>query len=141
MPRKPKAKSAALVRAVPARSAPSISKIHPSAVVEKGAKLGAGCEIGPFCHVGPHVVLGDRVEEVGPRVIRDIQMIRSPTVAAILDAYLPNRRLPIYFYADLSISCPPPLIRAARPTRQLPSPHHFRFWRRCYKGKAQYSRK
>ena len=69
MPRKPKAKSAALVRAVPARSAPSIPKIHPSAVVEKGAKLGAGCEIGPFCHVGPHVVLGDRVRLLSHAVI------------------------------------------------------------------------
>ena len=28
--------------------------IHPSALVEDGARLGAGVEIGPFCHVGPH---------------------------------------------------------------------------------------
>lgn len=36
--------------------------IHPSAVVETGAKLGVGVTIGPFCHVGPQVVLGDGVE-------------------------------------------------------------------------------
>lgn len=35
--------------------------IHPTAVVEAGAKLGAGVEIGPFCHVGPLVTLGDGV--------------------------------------------------------------------------------
>jgi UDP-N-acetylglucosamine acyltransferase len=35
--------------------------IHPSAVVEEGAQIGAGCRIGPFCHVGPEVVLGDAV--------------------------------------------------------------------------------
>jgi UDP-N-acetylglucosamine acyltransferase len=35
--------------------------IHPSAVVEEGAQIGAGCRIGPFCHVGPEVVLGDGV--------------------------------------------------------------------------------
>ena len=35
--------------------------VHPSAVVEDGAALGAGVEIGPFCHVGPRVRLGDGV--------------------------------------------------------------------------------
>jgi UDP-N-acetylglucosamine acyltransferase len=33
-------------------------KIHPTALVEKGAKLGAGVEIGPFCTIGPAVVIG-----------------------------------------------------------------------------------
>jgi UDP-N-acetylglucosamine acyltransferase len=37
-------------------------EIHPTAVVEKGAKLGASARIGPFCHVGPQVELGERVE-------------------------------------------------------------------------------
>ena len=32
-------------------------RIHPSAVVEDGARIGEGCEIGPFCHVGPQVEL------------------------------------------------------------------------------------
>jgi len=35
--------------------------VHPSAVVEDGASLGAGVEIGPFCHVGSGVTLGDGV--------------------------------------------------------------------------------
>jgi UDP-N-acetylglucosamine acyltransferase len=35
--------------------------VHPSAVVEDGASLGAGVEIGPFCHVGARVALGDGV--------------------------------------------------------------------------------
>jgi UDP-N-acetylglucosamine acyltransferase len=35
--------------------------VHPSAVVEDGANLGAGAEVGPFCHVGSRVVLGDGV--------------------------------------------------------------------------------
>ena len=33
--------------------------VHPTAVVEDGAVLGAGVEIGPFCHIGGRVVLGD----------------------------------------------------------------------------------
>jgi len=35
--------------------------IHPTSIVEDGAKLGDGVEIGPFCHVGPLVTLGDGV--------------------------------------------------------------------------------
>lgn len=34
--------------------------IHPLAVVEPGAELGAGVSIGPFCHVGSDAVIGDR---------------------------------------------------------------------------------
>lgn len=33
-------------------------KIHPTAVVDGKAEIGAGCEIGPYCVVGPHVRLG-----------------------------------------------------------------------------------
>lgn len=35
--------------------------IHPSAVVDPGARLGAGVTVGPFCMVGPQVTLGDGV--------------------------------------------------------------------------------
>ncbi len=35
--------------------------VHPSAIVEDGATLGAGVEIGPFCVVGRNAVLGDGV--------------------------------------------------------------------------------
>jgi UDP-N-acetylglucosamine acyltransferase len=33
--------------------------IHPTAIVERGAELGAGVVIGPFAYVGPRVVLGE----------------------------------------------------------------------------------
>ena len=36
-----------------------MSKIHPSAIVDPGARLGEGVEIGPYCVVGPHVKLGN----------------------------------------------------------------------------------
>jgi UDP-N-acetylglucosamine acyltransferase len=36
-------------------------EIHPSAIVEPGARLADGVTIGPFCHVGPEVELGERV--------------------------------------------------------------------------------
>jgi UDP-N-acetylglucosamine acyltransferase len=35
--------------------------IHPSAVVDRKAKVGAEVTVGPFCVVGPEVELGDRV--------------------------------------------------------------------------------
>lgn len=34
------------------------ARVHPSAVVEDGATLGAGCEVGPFAVIGPEVTLG-----------------------------------------------------------------------------------
>ena len=37
------------------------SRIHPSAIIEDGAQIGADVVIGPFCHIGPQVRLGDRV--------------------------------------------------------------------------------
>lgn len=39
--------------------------IHPSAVVEKGAKIGSRCRIGPFCHVGADVTLEEGVALLG----------------------------------------------------------------------------
>ena len=33
--------------------------IHPTAIVEDGAKIGADVEIGPYAHVGKDVVIGD----------------------------------------------------------------------------------
>ena len=39
----------------------SDSSIHPTAIIEDGAQMGAGVSIGPYCVVGPNVVLGDNV--------------------------------------------------------------------------------
>ncbi|MBV0912360.1 acyl-ACP--UDP-N-acetylglucosamine O-acyltransferase [Rhodobacteraceae bacterium ASV31] len=36
--------------------------IHPTAIVEDGAEIGAGVFVGPFCVVGANVKLADRVE-------------------------------------------------------------------------------
>jgi UDP-N-acetylglucosamine acyltransferase len=56
----------------------TMTRIHPTAIVEPGARLGEGVTIGPFCLVGPDVSLGDGSElishvvlagrtEIGPR--------------------------------------------------------------------------
>lgn len=39
-----------------------MAEIHPTAVIEPGARLADSTRIGPFCHVGADVDLGERVE-------------------------------------------------------------------------------
>ncbi len=51
--------------------------IHPSAVVEDGATLGASVEIGPFCHVGPKVTLGE-----GVRLVSHVSLVGDTTIGA-----------------------------------------------------------
>ncbi len=51
------------------------SAIHPSAVVEDGARLGAGVGVGPFCHVGPQTALGD-----GVRLVSHVSLAGDTTV-------------------------------------------------------------
>ena len=36
-----------------------MAKIHPTAIVEDGAQLGADVEIGPYAHIGKDVKIGD----------------------------------------------------------------------------------
>ena len=36
-------------------------KIHPTAIVDAAAQIGADVEIGPYCVIGPHVKLADGV--------------------------------------------------------------------------------
>jgi len=46
-----------------------MSQIHPTAIVEDGARLGEGVRIGPYCHVGAEVSLGDGCELVSHAVV------------------------------------------------------------------------
>jgi len=34
--------------------------IHPTALIDPAARLGADCDVGPYCVIGPDVVIGDR---------------------------------------------------------------------------------
>ena len=51
--------------------------IHPSAVIEDGARLGVGVEIGPFCHVGSQAKLSD-----GVRLISHVSLAGDTSVGA-----------------------------------------------------------
>jgi UDP-N-acetylglucosamine acyltransferase len=44
-------------------------EIHPTAVIDAGARLAASARIGPFCHVGSEAELGERVELVSHVVV------------------------------------------------------------------------
>ncbi len=54
--------------------------IHPLAVVEPGARLGAGVHIGPFCTVGADVTLGDNTRLISHVVIAGATTIGSNCV-------------------------------------------------------------
>lgn len=43
--------------------------VHPTAIVEDGAKLGEGVRVGPYCYVGANVELGESVELVSHAVV------------------------------------------------------------------------
>ena len=57
-----------------------MAKIHPTALVEDGARLGVGVEIGPFCHVGRDVVLEDWVRLVSHVTVTGFTTIGARTV-------------------------------------------------------------
>jgi UDP-N-acetylglucosamine acyltransferase len=54
--------------------------IHPAAIVEDGAKLGAGVEIGPYCIVGRDVTLGDGVRLLSHAVVTGKTSVGARTV-------------------------------------------------------------
>jgi UDP-N-acetylglucosamine acyltransferase len=54
-----------------------MSNIHPTAIVEDGARLGAGVEIGPFCLVGARASLGE-----GVRLISHISVTGITSIGA-----------------------------------------------------------
>jgi UDP-N-acetylglucosamine acyltransferase len=51
--------------------------IHPSAVVEDGARLGANVDVGPFCHIGAKVTLGE-----GVRLVSHVSLAGETAVGA-----------------------------------------------------------
>ena len=54
--------------------------VHPTAIVEGGASLGAGVEIGPYCLIGPGAVLHDGVRLLSHVVIRGHTEIGAHTI-------------------------------------------------------------
>lgn len=57
-----------------------MSRVHPTAIVEEGARLGQDCVIGPFCVVGAQVELGDRVELKSHVVVTGRTRVGADTV-------------------------------------------------------------
>lgn len=53
--------------------------IHPTAIIEPGAKLGEDVSIGPYCCVGPDVELGDEVSLLGHVVVHGRTKIGKKT--------------------------------------------------------------
>ena len=47
----------------------NLPDIHPTAIVEDGAKIGNSCKIGPYCCIGSEVTLENNVSLVSHVVI------------------------------------------------------------------------
>jgi UDP-N-acetylglucosamine acyltransferase len=62
----------------------SVSSIHPTSIIEQGAKIGNGVSIGPFCHVGSEAVIGDDV------VLFSHVVIMGPTTLGSGSKVYPN---------------------------------------------------
>jgi UDP-N-acetylglucosamine acyltransferase len=56
--------------------------IHPSSVVEEGAKLGEGVRIGPFCHISAESIISDRVE-----LVSHVSVMGATTIGAGTKVY------------------------------------------------------
>jgi len=56
--------------------------IHPTAIVEDGARLGADIEIGPYCLVGAEVTLGD-----GVRLVSHVVVTGRTSIAAACEIF------------------------------------------------------
>ncbi|RWL81314.1 MAG: acyl-ACP--UDP-N-acetylglucosamine O-acyltransferase [Mesorhizobium sp.] len=56
--------------------------IHPSSVVEEGARLGKGVRIGPFCHISADSIIGDRVE-----LVSHVSVMGATTIGAGTKVY------------------------------------------------------
>ncbi|MDE1151238.1 MAG: acyl-ACP--UDP-N-acetylglucosamine O-acyltransferase [Micavibrio sp.] len=56
------------------------SIIHPTAVIEDGAKIGSDVKIGAYCVIGPNVTLGDRVELKSHVVVDGYTTIGDETI-------------------------------------------------------------
>jgi UDP-N-acetylglucosamine acyltransferase len=54
--------------------------IHPTALIEDGARLGADVKIGPFCHLGPRVTLEDGVQLLSHVVVKGVTRIGARTI-------------------------------------------------------------
>lgn len=54
--------------------------IHPSAIIEPGARLGAGVTVGPFSLIGPEVTLGDGVVVKSHAVVTGWTSVGADTV-------------------------------------------------------------
>jgi UDP-3-O-[3-hydroxymyristoyl] glucosamine N-acyltransferase len=70
--------------------------VHPTAVIGRGARVGADAEIGPFAHIGDGAVLGDRVSldascSVGPGVTIGDDAHLHPSVIVYAGSRLGHR--------------------------------------------------
>jgi UDP-N-acetylglucosamine acyltransferase len=62
---------------------PILMNVHPTAIVDSGAKIPASCKIGPYCTVGPQVEIGENCELVSHVVME------GPTRIGVRNRFFP----------------------------------------------------
>jgi UDP-N-acetylglucosamine acyltransferase len=87
-----------------------MTAIHPTAIVDPGARLGSGVTVGPYCTVGANVVLGDDVRLASHVVVDGHTTIGAGTA--------------VYPFASLGLG-PQHVAYKGEPTRLVVGPHNI----------------
>ena len=90
----------------PVQKVKKVQRIHPTAIVARGAHIPASCTIGPWCTIGPNVILGEDCELIS-------HVVLVGDVAGHLTLGAGNRIFP---FACLGVA-PQDLKYAGEPTR------------------------
>ena len=79
-------------------------KIHPTAIIEDGAVLGADVEIGPYSLIGPQVVIGDGCRILGHAVLTSRVTLGPENVVGF--GAVGTKTVVISRAAPASVKCP-----------------------------------
>lgn len=77
------------------------AKIHPTAIVDAKAELGADVEVGPWAYVGPHCVVGDG-SVIQMRATLEEHVILAPRVTVGIGSVLGGRPQDLKFKGEVT---------------------------------------
>lgn len=75
--------------------------IHPTALVDKGAQLGANVEVGPMAYIGPHCTVGDGCV-IQMRAVLEEHVTLAPRVTVGIGSVLGGRPQDLKFKGEIT---------------------------------------
>lgn len=75
--------------------------IHPTAIVDKGARLGADVEVGPMAYIGPHCTVGDGCV-IQMRAVLEEHVTLAPRVTVGIGSVLGGRPQDLKFKGEVT---------------------------------------